>query len=395
MCRVCGNSALTLPPWVGATARRQRGYWVSRVGGCFAVESSTEAPGRRNRRPGGSGIYGRTDAENQNDEGRMRQSVLGHSFVFVISSFDFALWLLDHLTGVCPTAMRRGRRSRRARRWPPGSALPWRCCWARDGSPGCGRRFREPIKSDSPEVGPLAPATNRPRRRWADCSSSPALVASVLLFGDLGNGYLAAALLVAVGLTAGGHRRRSGQAFAAPPRAFPPATNLPRQLVVARRWRCLLYRATGGRAGRTAAARAAGGQRRFRSGLWFIPLAVVVIVGASNAVNLTDGLDGLAGGCLIAATAAMTGLVYAAGHAELGRLSRRAAHSARRRNDRPGRRHDRRRAGVPLVQLPSGTGIHGQHRGTAAGRPVGRAGRWSPGKNCCWWSWPACSSSRP
>ncbi len=54
----------------------------------------------------------------------------------------------------------------------------------------------------------------------------------------------------------------------------------------------------------------------FSLGLWFIPLAIVVIVGASNAVNLTDGLDGLAGGCLIAATAAMTGLVYAAGHAE-------------------------------------------------------------------------------
>jgi phospho-N-acetylmuramoyl-pentapeptide-transferase len=51
-------------------------------------------------------------------------------------------------------------------------------------------------------------------------------------------------------------------------------------------------------------------------GLWFIPLATVVIVAASNAVNLTDGLDGLAGGCLIAATAAMTVLVYAAGHAE-------------------------------------------------------------------------------
>ena len=54
----------------------------------------------------------------------------------------------------------------------------------------------------------------------------------------------------------------------------------------------------------------------FSLGLWFIPLAILVIVGASNAVNLTDGLDGLAGGCLIAATAAMTALVYAAGHAE-------------------------------------------------------------------------------
>ena len=31
----------------------------------------------------------------------------------------------------------------------------------------------------------------------------------------------------------------------------------------------------------------------------FIPLATFVIVGSSNAVNLTDGLDGLAGGCLL------------------------------------------------------------------------------------------------
>src|SRR5690606_19201603 len=34
----------------------------------------------------------------------------------------------------------------------------------------------------------------------------------------------------------------------------------------------------------------------------FIPLAMLVLVGSSNAVNLTDGLDGLAGGCLLLAT---------------------------------------------------------------------------------------------
>ena len=40
-----------------------------------------------------------------------------------------------------------------------------------------------------------------------------------------------------------------------------------------------------------------------------------MILGSANAVNITDGLDGLAGGCLISATVAMTVLVYAAGHA--------------------------------------------------------------------------------
>ncbi len=38
-----------------------------------------------------------------------------------------------------------------------------------------------------------------------------------------------------------------------------------------------------------------------RLGFWFVPIAVFVIVGSSNAVNLSDGLDGLAGS--LAATA--------------------------------------------------------------------------------------------
>jgi phospho-N-acetylmuramoyl-pentapeptide-transferase len=49
-------------------------------------------------------------------------------------------------------------------------------------------------------------------------------------------------------------------------------------------------------------------------GWWFVPLAILVVVGASNAVNLTDGLDGLAGGCLLFATGAMAALTYASGH---------------------------------------------------------------------------------
>lgn len=37
-------------------------------------------------------------------------------------------------------------------------------------------------------------------------------------------------------------------------------------------------------------------------GVFFIPLALLVIIGTSNAVNLTDGLDGLASGCMIIAS---------------------------------------------------------------------------------------------
>lgn len=47
-----------------------------------------------------------------------------------------------------------------------------------------------------------------------------------------------------------------------------------------------------------------------RLGPWFIPWAALVIIAASNAVNLTDGLDGLAGGCLLFAAAGMGVLAY-------------------------------------------------------------------------------------
>jgi phospho-N-acetylmuramoyl-pentapeptide-transferase len=49
-------------------------------------------------------------------------------------------------------------------------------------------------------------------------------------------------------------------------------------------------------------------------GLLYIPFAVLVIVGTSNAVNLTDGLDGLAIGPVIIATFAYAGIAYVAGN---------------------------------------------------------------------------------
>jgi phospho-N-acetylmuramoyl-pentapeptide-transferase len=47
----------------------------------------------------------------------------------------------------------------------------------------------------------------------------------------------------------------------------------------------------------------------------FIVFVVLMIVGASNAVNLTDGLDGLAIGCTVIAAGALTVLTYVSGHA--------------------------------------------------------------------------------
>ncbi len=49
-------------------------------------------------------------------------------------------------------------------------------------------------------------------------------------------------------------------------------------------------------------------------GAWYLLFIVFIIVGTSNAVNLTDGLDGLAIGPIIIATVTYTGIVYLCGH---------------------------------------------------------------------------------
>ena len=50
-------------------------------------------------------------------------------------------------------------------------------------------------------------------------------------------------------------------------------------------------------------------------GLFYIFFAIIVFVGASNAVNLTDGLDGLAIGCVVIATMSYLVMSYVSGHA--------------------------------------------------------------------------------
>ena len=137
----------------------------------------------------------------------------------------------------------------------------------------------------------------------------------MFFFGDLSNRYVQAALLLTAGLTAIGavddlvKLRGSANGISA-------RCKLAGQLAVATVVAVLIYQHH--------AALPDGLQLRLPLlsagiplGVWFIPAAVIVIVGSSNAVNLTDGLDGLAGGCLIFAVGAMTMVCYASGHAEL------------------------------------------------------------------------------
>jgi phospho-N-acetylmuramoyl-pentapeptide-transferase len=55
----------------------------------------------------------------------------------------------------------------------------------------------------------------------------------------------------------------------------------------------------------------------FDLGWFYIPFSIIVIVGSSNAVNLTDGIDGLAIGLVAIAVLANGVLVYISGHKAL------------------------------------------------------------------------------
>ena len=49
-------------------------------------------------------------------------------------------------------------------------------------------------------------------------------------------------------------------------------------------------------------------------GILFVPFVILVVTGSSNAVNLTDGLDGLASGLVAIAAIAFAGMCYLSGH---------------------------------------------------------------------------------
>lgn len=60
-------------------------------------------------------------------------------------------------------------------------------------------------------------------------------------------------------------------------------------------------------------------QPLFDMGYVFIPFFAIVVVGCSNAVNLTDGLDGLATGCTITVSLAYAVIAYLAGHSYMAK----------------------------------------------------------------------------
>jgi hypothetical protein len=99
----------------------------------------------------------------------------------------------------------------------------------------------------------------------------------------------------------------------------------------------------------------------------FVLFLVLVIVGCSNAVNLTDGLDGLAIGCVLVASTALTVLTYLSSNARSPTTSRCRKFPMRRAGNFL-RVAGRRVAGISLVQRASRGNVHGR-------RGIARAGR--------------------
>jgi phospho-N-acetylmuramoyl-pentapeptide-transferase len=173
------------------------------------------------------------------------------------------------------------------------------------------RRFREPIKSASTAIEQLhAPKAATPTMGGIFVLTG--LAGSCLLFGDWTNSYLPLAIGVMIALGAVGAYDDYVK-LTTERRGLGSGTKLIAQsaIAVAAATTIAHVQASSGIAATI----------RFpfighvELGLAGVPWAALVIVASSNAVNLADGLDGLAGGCLTSAALAIAVLAYAGGHA--------------------------------------------------------------------------------
>lgn len=172
-------------------------------------------------------------------------------------------------------------------------------------------RFRERIASDSARLNEIQ-ARKAATPTMGGLFILGAVLVSVLLWGDLSSRYVQLGLLVALGLGGLGavddwiklSSKRNGLSI---------RQKLLGQTIIAliAGWGLYLHH-RGHPLGLDLIWPIGGGSLFLGGG--FILWSALVLVGSSNAVNLTDGLDGLAGGCMIFAGSAFVALTYLAGH---------------------------------------------------------------------------------
>ena len=138
-----------------------------------------------------------------------------------------------------------------------------------------------------------------------------ALVISTLMLADVANRYVLLALLATVGTGAVGFADDYLKLTRQNSKGLPPRTKLFGQFFVAFVVAVALYNLP---RFSTEIAFPFIKTLRLNLDMFYIPFAMLVIVGASNAVNLTDGLDGLAIGPVMVAAGAYGIVAYATGH---------------------------------------------------------------------------------
>jgi phospho-N-acetylmuramoyl-pentapeptide-transferase len=141
-----------------------------------------------------------------------------------------------------------------------------------------------------------------------------ALTLSTILLADFANPYILLALFATVGFGVVGFIDDSLKLQRQSSKGLSARTKLIAQFVVAFIVAVILYRYP-----KFSTELGIPFMKTFRPdlGIWYIPFAMLVIVGASNAVNLTDGLDGLAIGPVMVAAGAYAIIAYVTGHLKL------------------------------------------------------------------------------
>jgi phospho-N-acetylmuramoyl-pentapeptide-transferase len=141
-----------------------------------------------------------------------------------------------------------------------------------------------------------------------------ALALSTLLLADIANPYVLLALLATVGFGAIGFADDYLKLTRKNSKGLPPRMKLLAQFAVAFVVAMILYYGL-----KFNAELGIPFVKNFRPnlGILYVPLVMLVLVGASNAVNLTDGLDGLAIGPVMIAAGAYAVISYVTGHLKL------------------------------------------------------------------------------
>jgi phospho-N-acetylmuramoyl-pentapeptide-transferase len=172
-------------------------------------------------------------------------------------------------------------------------------------------RFRERIASDSARLNEIQ-ARKKSTPTMGGLFILGAVLTSVLLWGDLSSRYVQLGLLVALGMGALG-AIDDWVKLSTKSNGLSVRQKLLGQMAISLLAGWGLYEQQLSHPLGLQLIWPIGGATLALGG-WFIIWSMFVMVGSSNAVNLTDGLDGLAGGCMIFAGSAFVALVYLAGH---------------------------------------------------------------------------------